>query len=180
VALVNKSQKPELVVAPYYHLADALKETDVTHVVSILGRADRLDWPSVGTRVALRLEFDDIGYSSGDLVAPTREQIAELIEFARGWNSSGSILFHCRAGSSRSPAAAMIAAASLGRSDSTSLAMRVRMARTYFRPNETMLKLADSLLSPSPGLADLARSVPVPTRIDPWGPIRIPLSTIGD
>ena len=85
---------------------------------------------------------------------------------------------HCRAGSSRSPAAAMIAAAALGRPDGASLVTRIRTARAYFRPNETMLKLADDLLGITPRLLDLSRSVPVPTRIDKWSPARIPLTTI--
>ena len=50
------------------------------------------------------------------------------------------------------------------------------MAKAYFHPNETMLKLADDLLRTVPALADLARSVPTPTRTAPWGPIMIPLS----
>lgn len=73
----------------------------------------------------------------------------------------------CRAGSSRSPAATMIAAAALGRPDSAELVMRIRTAKAYFRPNEAMLKLADNLLGAAPGLVDLARCAPVPTRTDP-------------
>jgi predicted protein tyrosine phosphatase len=59
------------------------------------------------------LAFEDTNESSESFVAPIREQIADLIEFARRWNGAGTLLIHCRAGSSRSPAAAMIAAAAL-------------------------------------------------------------------
>jgi predicted protein tyrosine phosphatase len=121
------------------------------------------------------LKFDDIIYTSQRFIAPSRDQIAELIDFARDWNGTDTWLIHCRAGSSRSPAAAMIAAAALGRPDTQALVLRVRTAKAYFRPNETMLRLADGLLTPCLNLVDLARSIPVPTETDPWGPISIPL-----
>jgi len=170
--------RSEIVVTPYQHIVEVLDQTAVSHAISILGRhSDRLEWPDVGTRNVLRLEFDDTIYSSAKFVAPSRDQITELIDFARSWNGDGILLVHCRAGSSRSPAAAMIAAAALGRQDGLALVLKIRMARAYFRPNEAMLRLADSLLSPSPRLVDLTRANPTPTRIDPWGPVWIQLRT---
>jgi len=132
---------------------------------------------SAAARV-LRLAFDDRIVPSKTLIPPSHQHIADLIEVARRWNGVGTLLVHCRAGSSRSPAAAMIAAAALGRPNNTDLVLRVRAAKAYFRPNETMLRLADGLLGASPGLVDLSRSVPVPSRIDKWAPARIPLTTI--
>lgn len=172
---MRQQRHPAIIISPYQHLPTALDEADASHVVSILGRSDKLEWPTVGGRKVLRLEFDDINYSSGNFIAPSRDQIADLIEFAKDWSGSSALLVHCRAGSSRSPAAAIIAAAALGGPDTEALVMRVRTAKAYFRPNETMLKLADGLLGIEPALADLARSVPVPTRTDEWGPITIPL-----
>ena len=66
---------------------------------------------------ACRLEFDDAQYSSGQLVAPSGKQIEELIAFAKIWGGAGGLLIHCRACTSRSPAAAMIALAAIGRAD---------------------------------------------------------------
>jgi predicted protein tyrosine phosphatase len=172
---MNQKREPGIIVCSFYHLSEVIDQADA--VVSILGQSDKLLFPEVGNRKLLRLIFDDVPYSSEDFVAPSREQIAELIEFARHWNGSGTLLVHCRAGSSRSPAAAMIAAAALDAPDSAGLVLRVRTAKSYFRPNETMLKLADALLQPSPGLVDLARSVPVPTLTDDWAPVRVPLPT---
>ena len=175
IAAMNHQRIPAIIISPYQHVAGILDRTTVSHVISILGESDRLAWPTVGTLKVLRLKFDDIIYSSQRFIAPNRDQIADLIEFARDWNGVGSILIHCRAGRSRSPAAAVIAAASLGRPDTQALVLRVGAAKAYFRPNETMLKLADTLLTPSPNLVDLTRSVSVPTRTDPWGPVTIPL-----
>lgn len=166
---------PAIVLSPYMHLAQVLKQADITHVVSILGHSDKLNWPDVGNRRVLRLQFDDTAYSSGNLVAPSREQIAELIEFARNWKGENSIALHCRACSSRSPAAAAVIAAALGRPETSSLVRRILLSKAYYRPHLGVLALADSILRGTPGLVELARSLPAPVRTDKWAPIRIPL-----
>jgi predicted protein tyrosine phosphatase len=176
IARMNRKREPAIVVCSFYHLSEVIEQADA--VVSVLGKSDKLLFPDVGRRAVLRLAFDDTNESPERFVAPNRKQIANLIEFARRWNGAGTLLVHCRAGSSRSPAAAMIAAAALGQPNSAELARRVRTAKAYFRPNETMLRLADDLLGPAPGLVDLVRSVPVPTQRDPWGPVRIPLTAL--
>jgi predicted protein tyrosine phosphatase len=175
IAPMNHTHEPAIIISPFQHIPQVLSQNDVTRVVSILGLSDKLDWPSVGDRGVLRLRFDDIIYTSGSFVAPSADQIRQLIEFGRLWNGIGSLLVHCRAGSSRSPAAGMIVAAAVSGVDTASLVRRVLSAKAYFRPNEAMLKLADTLLVFNPGLVDLARSIPVPTRTDAWGPVRIPL-----
>ena len=167
---------PAIIISSYMHLPHVLDQMDIGHVVSILGQSDKLDWPDVGSRRVLRLQFDDTTYSSGNFVAPTRGQIAELIEFGRNWNGARtSIAFHCRAGSSRSPGAAAVVAAALGGSDASSLIRRILLSKAYFRPHLGVLALADSILGVTPGLVELARSLPAPVRTDAWEPVRIPL-----
>lgn len=170
---MSPKHEPGIIISSIYHLSDVIEQADA--VISILGDSDKLMFPDVGNRPVLRLKFDDIGCSSGGLVAPNRDQIIELVEFTRRWNGSGTLLIHCRAGSSRSVGASLVSAFALNRPNSTELALRIRTAKAYFRPNETVLKLADSLFGVRPGLLDLSRSVPVPIRIDDWRPIRIPL-----
>ena len=155
----SEAQQPvaTILIAPYDKVSTVLAHRNVTHVVSILGAMDRLSWPSVGNRTSIRLAFDDASYSSGELVAPGRKHIADLIKFARHWNCAGIILLHCRAGTSRSPAAAMIVAAALERMD---VAQQILDGKAYFRPHQGMLRLADAQLKPTPRLADLVRSKP--------------------
>lgn len=171
---MSQQHEPGIVISSIYHLPEVMEQADA--VISVLGKSDKLQFPEVGKRPVLRLTFDDIDHTSKTLAPPNPEQISDLIEFARRWNGAGTVAVHCRAGSSRSPAAAMIAAAALGRPDGADLVRRVRTAKTYFRPNETMLRIADSLLGISPGLFDLSRAVPMPTTNDKWGPVRIPLT----
>ena len=159
-----------LIICPYDDASWELQGPDISHVVSILGRGDQLRWPDVGGRQVCRLEFDDTQYSSGQLVAPSRQQIEELIAFAKSWGGAGGLLIHCRAGTSRSPAAAMIALASIGRAD---LIEAVITAKAYFRPHVGCLRLADAIMSPSPGLLAIALGKPVPEREDEVGPVSI-------
>ena len=174
MASMEQQREPAIIISAIYHLPEVFDQADA--VISILGQADKLPFPDVGSRRVLRLTFDDTIIPAKFLSPPNREHIAELIEVARRWNGVGTLLVHCRAGSSRSPAAAMIAAVGLGRPDSLELALRIRTAKAYFRPNETMLKLADSLLGAGPRLVNLSQSVPMPTHIDQWGPARVPLT----
>jgi predicted protein tyrosine phosphatase len=160
--------KPAIVVSAYQHLRDALSQFEVRHCVSILGRSEvaQRGWPEFENRALLRLEFDQ---------APSAEQIGALIRFARDWGGRGNLLIHCRAGTARSPAAAMIAAATLPQTDAEVLS-RVVQAKSYFRPNTRMLELADTILQRKPSLIEILRSTYQPDRLDSWAPVRIPLA----
>jgi predicted protein tyrosine phosphatase len=80
----------------------------------------------------------------------------------------------CRAGLSRSPAAALIAAASLPQVQPEVLT-RIVYARSYFRPNTRMIELADSILERQRTLIESLRSSSRPDRLDDWSPVRVPL-----
>ncbi len=168
-------QLPEsahIIISPYQRVAEVLTRQRIGHVVSILGRSDRLPWPSTGALEALRLEFDDTILASPTRVAPTGDQIQSLIDFATDWGGTSNLLLHCRAASSRSPAAAAIAVAAIGRVD---LVERVLAAKTYHRPNPRMLELADCLIVPCPRLAERARAIQRPDGNSDWAPVAIPL-----
>ena len=106
------------------------------------------------------------------MIAPSRQQIEELIAFARAWGGKQGLLVHCRAGSSRSPAAAMICLASIGRIDQVGAAIA---SKAYFRPHAGCLRLADTIMSPSLGLLAIALSKPAPVRLDDVGPVSVSL-----
>jgi predicted protein tyrosine phosphatase len=107
---------------------------------------------------------------------PLAEHIAELVAFGQRWAGLGSIVVHCRAGTSRSPAAAMILAAVLPGPKSDDLVRRVATAKTYYRPHRGMLALADRILKRRTPLIELLRSISTPAVMDTWGPASIPLA----
>jgi predicted protein tyrosine phosphatase len=162
-----------IIVSPYSYVTNIVHTQRVTAVVSILGRSDNLPWPDVGSRAHLRLEFDDTQYSSRPLQAPTTHHIKALIGFARDWVKRESLLIHCRAGSSRSPAAAIVAAAALFPSHFR-LLHEIASARSYFTPHRRFLALADSALQFSPPLSGLARTQ-ADSKIHKSGPVVIGL-----
>ena len=161
-----------IIICPYGDVSQELQAPDLSHVVSILGPNDQLPWPDVGERHVCRLEFDDTQYSSGQLIAPSRQQIEKLIAFAKSWGGKQGLLVHCRAGSSRSPAAAMICLASIGRIDQVGA---IIASKAYFRPHTGCLRLADAIMSPSLGLLAIALGKPAPVRLDNVGPVSISL-----
>jgi predicted protein tyrosine phosphatase len=172
------STQPAIVVSAYEHLAHALRQFEVRHCISLLGRAEvvaQRGWPEFGNRALLRLQFDDVQHSSRGFQAPSAEQIGALIRFARDWGGRGNLLIHCRAGTARSPAAAMIAAATLPQTDAE-VPSQVVHAKTFFRPNTRMLELADAILQRKPTLIEILRSTSRPDRLDGWAPLRIPLA----
>ena len=134
---------PVIVISPYQWVKLAVSKYNPTHVISILGNTDRLPWPLLEDPKVLRLGFDDTYLSTKYAAGPTPQQIRSLIDFAKEWGGHSSMLIHCRAGASRSPSAALIAAAAIGRRD---LFARLLDAKTYFRPNRRMLELASKIL----------------------------------
>ena len=75
---------------------------------------------------------------------PSATQIVQFLSFLKTWDREGSILFHCRAGIGRSPAAPFIAACFLiPDSDENEIALKLRAAARFARPNEVLVELAD-------------------------------------
>src|SRR5258708_2150391 len=138
------STRPAIVVSAYLHLAHALRQFEVRHCISLLGRAEvaQRGWPEFGNRALLRLEFDDVQYSSGDFQAPSAEQIGALIRFVRDWGGRRNLLIHCRAGTARSPAAAMIAAATFPQPDAEVLS---RVVQTMSDSKLTFARVAQMI-----------------------------------
>jgi predicted protein tyrosine phosphatase len=134
----------KIIVAPLNDLSRVLSEIRADFVISVLGPSDKVAFPRVACKNLLQLNFDDAGVSTNQLIAPSKAEIDKILSFSRAWGGVGNFVVHCKAGTSRSPAAAMIAAASINRLD---VAARVAKARPYFRPNRTMLRLADEIFT---------------------------------
>lgn len=134
-----------IVVCPLSRVADMVAQYKPARVISMLDPDSA--FPELGPHYAerhLRLRFHDIQFPAPNLVMPSPEHIRELIRFVTAWNGSDSILIHCRAGISRSTAAAYIAAC-FAHPDTHEhdLATALRRASPLARPNETIIELAD-------------------------------------
>ena len=95
----------------------------------------------------LRLSFHDIHISAEDQVIPSAGHINMLLDFLSFWSRRAPILIHCRAGIGRSTAAAFITACLHNpRADELEIALTLRRVSPLARPNEILIKLADTAM----------------------------------
>lgn len=132
----------------------------------------------------LRLRFHDVHSASDGEIAPTSRHIDDLLAFVARWQRRGPILFHCRAGIGRSPAAAFIAACFLNPEISElEVAKTLRRVSLTARPNQSLVALADDVMGRrgrmSTAIEETGRGLPWPAADEgiPFElPSRIPLN----
>jgi predicted protein tyrosine phosphatase len=129
-------------------------DANVSHVLSILDP----EWPvpevfgAFGEHARLELRFHDIiDERNADVIAPRKEDVAELLTFGRGLmddpQSDAHLLIHCHAGVSRSTASmALILAQTLPDMPASRIFEEVLRIRPQAWPNLRMLELGDAQL----------------------------------
>jgi predicted protein tyrosine phosphatase len=88
----------------YLAVAERMRGAHFTALISILGSADDQEWPSVEVP-HLCLPIDDIAVPMKGYSLASNTQISKLLRFGAVHEN---LLVHCRAGSSRSAAAALL------------------------------------------------------------------------
>ena len=138
----------KILVCPLSKVEDLVAEHRPARVISLLD-PDRT-FPELGAEYSgrhLRLRFHDIVFPAPDRVMPAAEHIREFLGFLDGSDVTDVLLIHCRAGISRSTAAAFIAACYLHpERDEHEIALELRRASTLARPNGTLVRLADEVM----------------------------------
>lgn len=123
----------------------------VTHVLSILGPTtpDPPELAAFAPHQRLILRFHDVIVSQPDQLGPTREDVERLLAFGRevGEIPEAHLLVHCRAGVSRSTAAAALILMQANPEWSARAALdAIAALRPRAWPNLLMLELGDTLL----------------------------------
>ena len=137
--------------------------TGVTHVLSILDpeHPELAAFAEFAPHRRLALRFHDIIEPMPDRLAPSREDVARLLEFGSEMNeAAGShLLVHCHAGVSRSTAAAtlILAQARPDRPAEEALLTVVRR-RPRAWPNLRIIELGDALLGRRGEIVEAARA----------------------
>ena len=99
-----------IIVSPLERIGEMTALHGCRQMVSLMAAGHDFARPGMIDR-HLMLRMNDIAFAgAGDLVAPERAHVDQIIDFARQWAGDGPLLVHCWLGVSRSPAAAMIAA----------------------------------------------------------------------
>lgn len=129
-------------------------------------------FPELGSAYAdrhLQLRFHDVDAAAAGEHAPSAEHIGRLLEFLGDCRPDEDLLIHCRAGISRSTAAAFIAACFLYPDiPEQDLAAALRRASPIARPNRLMIALADAAMGRDGRMIEAIESS---GRDLPWLPI---------
>lgn len=136
----------------------------VTHVLSILGPTvpDPPGFAAFAPHRRLTLRFNDVIELRPDQIAPTRDDVERLLAFGRevGEAPQAHLLVHCRAGVSRSTAAAALILMQANPGWPASAALdAVAALRPRAWPNLLMLEIGDALLGRNGEIAAAACAI---------------------
>lgn len=137
-----------LIVSPLVHLPHLLEKRKPSHVLTLIS-PDAPDVVCEGIAAACHqvLRFNDIVEAREGLVAPDRQAVQAILDFAAQWDRAAPLLIHCLAGISRSTAAAYAISCRYGYAgQEDALAVRLRAASPYATPNPLVTQLADDIL----------------------------------
>jgi predicted protein tyrosine phosphatase len=137
-----------IVVCPLTKATELVALHRPERVISLLNPDS--EFPQLGPQYSdrhLKLRFHDINEPWPDCIMPAAEHIREFLQFIESWDQRAPILIHCRAGISRSTAAAYIAACHANPEiDEHEIALALRQASPLARPNGLLVELADAEL----------------------------------
>lgn len=133
-----------LIACPGSTVESLLAREPVDHVLTLVSPDAEVGARAVPATV---LRFNDIIEPRAGLVAPNAEMVHAVIALKRELPSDATLLVHCFAGVSRSPAAAyVLACAASVAGDERAIAQRLRAASPKATPNALMVRLADEIL----------------------------------
>ncbi len=129
-------------------LAGTVMSTGATHILTVMGKIDRVQRPvSVLEDNHMLIAMDDISEPVEGLVAPSSEHVERALAFVRRWDRQRPLVVHCYAGISRSTASAFAAACALNpHRDEAEIARSIRKASPSAFPNRLIVSLADRAL----------------------------------
>lgn len=130
-------------------LPDTVRATRASHVLTVMANVEQVVTPkTILPHNHLKISMDDITEEIEGFVAPGASHVAQVLDFARGWDRQAPLVVHCYAGISRSTASAFAAACALNpHRDELSIAQAIRAASPIASPNRLIVALADAALS---------------------------------
>jgi predicted protein tyrosine phosphatase len=136
-----------LVVCAFTDVDHVVQDRRPDGVIGLLAPDQPVPLIEAGPR-RLTLRFHDIAELQDGLVAASADQIAELLAFGRAFPAEATLLVHCWAGVSRSPAAAFaLACAAAPERPESMIAQALRQASPSATPNPLLVRLADDQLA---------------------------------
>jgi predicted protein tyrosine phosphatase len=138
---------PQIWVCGLDDMEDLVERVRPRRLISLLPAGDQPPTPLL-VRPAdhLRVLVDDVDHPRAEWSAPDRSHVEELIGFLQASPPRASIVIHCLAGVSRSPAAALVALALEAPGRELDAARALRRAAPFASPNRLIVQLADTAL----------------------------------
>jgi predicted protein tyrosine phosphatase len=130
------------------------RASEAERILSLVDPGTRVPHPG-GRAEHLVLRFHDVEDDGGGAILPHARHVEDILAFADGVEPGGTLLIHCHAGISRSPAAACIVAASQG---------GVAAAQAFLEgygdcmPNASLITLGDKALGLGGALVRLVQA----------------------
>lgn len=170
-----------ILVCPLSRVGEMVALHRPARVISLLD--PECSFPELGDQYDgrhLRLQVHDICDPEEAMVVPSAAHIGDLLEFLEAWDPQEPLLIHCRAGISRSTAAAFIAACLANpAADEYGIAIALRRTAPLARPNQALIALADTEMGRSgrmsAAIATTGRDLPWPD-VEEGDPFHIPSS----
>lgn len=138
-----------ILVCPLSMVEEMVARHEPGRVVSLLD--PEYEFPDLGPSYAgrhLRLGFHDVAIPAESDIAPSADHVHRLLRFVGELGPGENLLIHCRAGISRSTAAAFIAACWLYPDvPEYDLAVALRRAAPFARPNQLLVAVADEVMA---------------------------------
>jgi predicted protein tyrosine phosphatase len=137
-----------IIVTPLSAVDDTIRSHKPSHIVTLLAPDYMIAiHPGVEAGRHLRIGVEDIVDKASGATPPAARHVLELLEFGREWDAVDPMLVHCRAGISRSTAAAYILACDrAGPGAEAALANILRERAAHADPNRLMVRIGDDLL----------------------------------
>lgn len=137
-----------IVVCPLSAVDNVLRLYRPGRLVTLINQDMMIETPSGLTPEShLKLTLNDISQPTEGLIAAREGDVARLIDFVDGWDTSQPLAIHCWAGISRSTAAAFVTLCRLFPDmDEHEIARRLRKASPSATPNRLIVRHADAIL----------------------------------
>jgi len=161
-ARLTPIMKPETIyVCPLSLVETTVTDASVGHLVTLINHDTLVATPpTIEPDRHLRLAMNDISEPQDGLVLPCETHVADLVQFALGWDRKAPLLIHCWAGISRSTAAAFISLCALNpEADELLLAQALREASPTAHPNRRLVRLGDAALRRSGRMIEAVESI---------------------
>ena len=169
-----------ILVTPLSAVPEVLRSHKPSHLITLLSPEFMIETPAgFPPQNHLRVTVSDIVEVQDGKIVPNGLHIAEIIDFARGWNGHAPMLVHCWAGVSRSMATAfsiLCDRAPPGRE--RHIADGIRDRAPHANPNRLIVRLADAHLGREGAMIKAVDAMSAPVFVEEGVLVELPLAEL--